>query len=336
MSAHHDDDFDAPDAPDDARHPPPASVPPPSPSLANHVVAAPLPGLFLANSVNIVGGSSHAGKTPLLAWLLGQFLDGGPVLGHALPTSYPVRHAVLCSDRSWASSTRHAFRAVVDRIAVYCPHDDMSFDVTKFRRRAERLEIFEQCLEKLQAPVSSVVWVDSLSTFTGVAPLDPDSYMVAFAVIRRILKRRGLTLIGTVPGVKPTTDMRYFRPQDRIAGSFAQLNYADTVLFLTTPEEQARKVYTLTVAPRQGPLERFDLRRTSDGGFAFSTILEEYGDILQHIPLPPATISTADLLEVLTPHPLPRSTFFAQLKELRAQGVVRLVRRGEYSKRAAS
>ena len=320
---------------DDHREGQPAtsSISPPSPSLAHHVVPHPIPGLIHANSVNIVGGSSHSGKTPLLAWLLEQFLEGGPVLGHQLPADLPVRHALLSSDRSWASSTKHVFRRVADRITAYCPHDDMSFDVTKFRRRAERLEVFEQCLEKLQAPVSSVVWVDSLSTFTGVAPLDPDAYMVAFAEIRRILKRRGLTLIGTVPGIKPTTEARYLRPQDRIAGSFAQLNYADTVMFLTTPEEQARKVYTLSVTPRQGQVERFDLVRTSGGGFAYSTAEEEFGDLLRLIPIQPERVATRDLLEQLTPQPLSRTTLFRQLKDLKAQGLVFVPEHGSYARR---
>lgn len=298
----------------------------------------PLPPVILGGTINLVGGSPFTGKTPLLAWLLRQFLAGN-VLGHPVPPGAVPQHAVICADRSWSRSGSVWFRDFPS-LRAYGLQDDLTYKKQNLRRKYERTAVFEHCLEQLgHLPRGTLVWVDPLSFFLGGNLLDPDGCMVACSELREICLHRGLTVIGTAHAAKQKANPseRYLNLLDRIAGSVSLFGYTDTAIYLASPQELDRQVYTLALFPRLAPRQSFDLvQDPKTGEFQIAPLGAEYSALVAALPLEPGMIAIGDLRQMLCPSKMSRATLFRQLRQLQEAGEARMVRHGQYQRRRPS
>jgi len=214
-----------------------------------------------------MAGASGTGKTSFLAWLAVQFRDSLPIFTHQ-PRPLPAQ-GIIVTDRSWLQSTSLWFEAAefLD-IRAYSLLDDESFDKRRLRRKHERILILEHCLDQLDLPRGSLLWIDPIALFLGGNLLDYDACLVACSEIRAICQERWLTVIGTAHTAKLKADVkaRYLRPQDRILGTAAQLAYTDTQMYLASPEEMDEaEHYTFLWNPHHAPSETFFLARDEAG-----------------------------------------------------------------------
>lgn len=229
----------------------------------------PLPPWFAGGSVNLLAGASGTGKTALIAQWAVAFRDGLTVCGHA---PHPLAAVgVLSADRSWAQSSQKWFAAAGwPDIPCYSIQDDLGFDLHRLLEKGVRamLAIFGNCLDQLALPPQSLLIAEPIADWLGGNLLDYRDCSVACRLIRRLLQHRQLTLIGLAHAAKQLADpkRRYQRLQDRLAGSTAILGYADTQMYLASPEELGVEHYTLHVNPHHAPSETFALEREPETG----------------------------------------------------------------------
>lgn len=239
---------------------PPAGTPIPTADLVTHLL--PRGGLCL------LAGSPNLGKTALLASTLRQLRDGEPVFGRTVARVPPM--GIISVDRRWTSGAGEWFKRVgYPDIPHYALADDRSLDTRTLRRRADRVSVLGEYIDRLRVPAGGLVCVDPLSLFLGGQLLDYDACTVACCEIRQLLQRRDLTLLGTVHTVKLRGDVkqRYIRPQDAILGSTAIAGSADTLLCLQGPEETGELSYALTIVSHTAPVETIHLERNELGLF---------------------------------------------------------------------
>lgn len=296
----------------------------------------PIEKILLANSVNLLAGAPGVGKTALIAWLLTRFRDTLPIFGY-LPCPIP-RIAFIGADRSWENSTRFWFEAAgYADIPHYSLQDDRAFPPVRLRNRAGRIQILEQCLEKVgPLPPGSLVVVDPLSLFLGGNLIDYDTCGVACSQIRRLCQDLQFTLIGTAHSSKQKADRkeRYKRLQDNILGSTALFGYTDTQMYLAAPDETGADHYTFLWAPHHKPPEMFPLGRDASGLFVpweDSTAAALEAGLLALIPLIEEGIGFGDL--VLAAEQMSRATVHRILQHFLEVGVVERVGHGRYRRR---
>lgn len=293
----------------------------------------PLPGIIQFGSINLLAGAPGVGKTALVVWLLKQLRDGGEIFGRR--ATAPPMVAYLCIDRGWYVARTWLDRAEFGPIRSYALADDDTFNLEILHNKRARLAVLKQCLDKLGVlPVGTVVIIDPLALFLGGNLNDYDTCAIFLVGIRRIIRERGLTVIGLMHASKQKNDKKeqYKRLQDRIVGSTAQHGYADTQMYLASPDETGEKFYTFVWAPHLSPSEAFKLERTENGLFAPygdpRPTLTEQGPILSAIPGTEAGIGFGDLVTQLPD--LSRSTIHRYLGHLVEQGVVERVGHGRY------
>ena len=307
----------------DAKRPIPASYPP-----------DPLPPLLKGGTLNVLGGSPLTGKTPLIAWLIRQFLEG-QVLGYPVPANAVSEHCFLSMDRSFAQTAAQWFTDLP--VKVYAPHDDLAYDTDQVERKSHLVEIFEDCLDRLNPAPNAVVWVDPLTVFLGGSLLDVHSCFTACTKIRRRIQRRRITVIGTAHSSKQKANPqeRYVNLIDRVAASAQLFAFLDTCFYLASPRELERNVYTLVTYPRTAASEQFDfVRAPKTGEFVLAPPDVEYGAVLALVPEPPDLVATGELQRHLcVPGGMSRATLFRQLRELIGQGQILQVRQGRYQRR---
>lgn len=278
----------------------------------------------------MLAGSSGVGKTCLMAWVLKRLKDGLPVFDH--PVNTPTKLGFICADRGYLTALYWLEKAEYPDVAFYSLADDVAFNTSRLRSKVSLIKILGECLDKLQLPPGALVVVDPLAIFMGGNLNDYMNCAVACLEMRRECSRRQLTMIGTAHASKQKSDRkeRYQRLQDRILGSSAQLGYADTQLYLASPEETQERFYTFLWHPHTAPPEVFPLGRNKEGLFvpwAESQQSEAEIKILQSITT--AEEGTA-FAEILITTEVPRATVFRYLKEMVDDGRLLKVGHGRY------
>lgn len=307
----------------DARQAPPPRFPP-----------DPLPPILRGSSINIIGGSPFAGKTPLMVWLIQQFTEG-TVLGYPVPEGAVSEHVFL-TIAGWLARTADWFTGLPVR--AYSLSDDLAFNPHNlYSRRADRIEVLTEALtHHLKPKPGALVWVDPLTTFFNGSLLDPDACFVNAMRLRRIALLGQFTLIGTAVSSKQkiSEHERQTTLLNRIAGSASFFGHMDTCLYLAPPSELDRTTHTLGLYPRKAPQQMFDLKQGEDGRFTYATPVEAHGLLRGAIPEPPGTITTGELQSLLCQPggSISRMTLFRYLRQAVDAKVVRQVQRGVYQR----
>lgn len=240
--------------------PPPSQLPP----------LDPLPAIIPFASVNLLAGASGVGKTCLTAWLATRFRDCLPIFGQQ---PNPVaKIAYLCLDRGWRSTKVWLERVGYPDIAYYSLTDDATFDINRLYNKRARVQIFRECLDRLELIPNSLVFVDPIALFMGGNLNDYDTCAVALIGIRRICEELGITIFGLSHASKQKNDKadQYKRLQDRILGSAAQHGYGDTQMYLASPDETGKPYYTFLLHPHLAKPREIFLDRAEDTGLFFA------------------------------------------------------------------
>lgn len=233
--------------------------------------------MFLAGSVNLLAGSSGAGKTALLAYLARLLQERKPLFG-VEPEKSPYL-AYISVDKSWQQSSSRWFRLEgIPEIKHYCLADDTTFRKSRMRAKNDRTAIFRECLAKVtpdgkQFPPGALLLFDPIALFLGGNLVDYDASAVACMEIREVLREMGRpAVLGSVHGGKMKTDKKqgYARLQDHILGSAALYGYTDTQLYLASADELKLKTALLHVSPHHGTPMNLFLGRETDGRFTFA------------------------------------------------------------------
>lgn len=247
------------------------------PPSAQSLSPGPLEPVFLAGSVNLLAGSSGAGKTALLA-LLARTLRAKQAVFGVQPAAVPYM-AYVGVDKSWkrSSSKWFALEGIPD-LKHYALSDDTTFRKSRLRTKNDRTAIFRECLAKVtpdgrQFPPGALVFFDPIAPFLGGNLIDYDTCAVAAMELREVLGEMGFpAVLGAVHGGKMKIDKKqgYARLQDHILGSAALYGYTDTQLYLASADELKLKTALLHVAPHHcKPINCF-LGREDDGRFVFA------------------------------------------------------------------
>lgn len=302
----------------------------------------PLEPLFLARSINLLAGSSGAGKTALMAMLARQFLRRQPVLGYAPTTEAPPYLAYIGTDKSWVESSSRWFELEGVRLKHYCLIDDRTFQKRRLRTKNDRTAIFHEFLNKVTPdgrtfPPGALVFVESIAIFLGGNLLDYDSTAVACMEIRQLLQEMGnAAVIGSVHGGKIKADKKqgYARLQDHILGSAALYGYSDTQMYLASPEELRSRHHVLQVTPHHAPPFRLDLSRDKQGRFLSEGqpgTPEHHGWVLECFTgAADATLDLATLVKEAVTRECSRSTLKRILESHIEAGRLVKVRHGVY------
>lgn len=327
---------------DDSAAPAPAA---PAPSTAPPVVAPPgvhpLEPIFLARSVNLLAGTSGAGKTALLALLSRLFHARADVFTAGAPPR-PVYQAYVGVDKSWEQSSRRWFALEgMHELPHYSLADDKKFQKRRLRTKTDRIAILEECLAKVSPnastfPPGSVVYLDSGALFLGGNLLDYDACAVACMEVRELCQKVGdIALIATVHGSKIKADKKqgYARLQDHILGSAALYGYTDTQLYIASAEELRAKSATFLWAPHHGQQETFSLLRDPQGRYLsheVSADVEASWIVSELAKAPGAELQFAALIRSAIDRGLSRATLARQLAREIGAGRVRKDRHGTY------
>lgn len=291
-----------------------------------------IPGILTYGSLNLLAGASGVGKTCLVSWLLAELQAGRPVFGH--PTTPPAAIGYLCADRGLRTSQYWFDKHGTQITTIYTPVEDLLFDPARLRNKFKLVAILEQFLRAMNLPPGSLIVVDPLALFLGGNINDYMSCAVACIEIRRVCQKLQLTLLGTAHAAKQKSDSKtqYQRLQDRILGSAAQLGYADTQMYLASPEETGEKFFTFLWHSHTAPAEVFPLGRDQEGRFipwAESAISQEEGKILAAMSTDPDGTSFMDLV---LKSEVSRATVHRYLLSLIKEGRVTRVGHGRYRK----
>lgn len=227
--------------------------------------------------MNLLAGSSGAGKTALLAYLARLLSEKRAVFG-VEPEKAPYL-AYVGVDKSWqqSSSKWFALEGIPD-IRHYCLADDTTFRKSRMRTKNDRTAIFRECLAKVTPdgkyfPPGTLVLFDPIALFLGGNLVDYDASAVACMELREVLREMGRpAVLGTVHGGKIKADKKqgYARLQDHILGSAALYGYTDTQFYLASADELKLKTAVLHVAPHHRSAITCFLGREPDGRFVFA------------------------------------------------------------------
>jgi len=269
-----------------------------------------------------------------MAWVLKRLKDGLPIFGREVNS--PSKLGFICADRGYLTALYWLEKAGYPDVAFYSLADDVAFNTSRLRSKVTLIKILGECLDKLQLPPGALVVVDPLAIFMGGNLNDYMNCAVACLEMRRECSRRQITMIGTAHASKQKSDRkeRYQRLQDRILGSSAQLGYADTQLYLASPEETSERFYTFLWHPHTAPAEVFPLGRSKEGLFvpwAESAQSEAETKILSVITTAAEGTAFAD---ILIASEVPKTTAFRTLQDLVNDGRVLKVGHGRYQRPA--
>lgn len=294
----------------------------------------PIPGIIEYGSLNMLAGASGVGKTCLLSWLLKQISLGLPVFG--TPTQAPTKIGYLCADRSIRTARYWLQKADYTGLQTYSIAEDPTFVPSRLRNKALLITVLEECLTKMNLPPGALVVIDPIAIFMGGNLNDYQGCAVACIEIRRLLRTKQLTAIGTAHASKQKSDKkeRYQRLQDRINGSGAQLGYGDTQMYLASPEETGAKYYTFRWHPHTAPPADFALGRDTAGMFvpwAESEEAAQENDTLALLPKDGTPLALAVLLEMAPA--TSRATLFRRLNALLNEGLIERPGEGLYKRK---
>lgn len=301
----------------------------PDPTQPTH--PDPIPGVLHYGSLNILAGASGVGKTCLLSWLLTRLRDGKPVFTREVPQ--PVKVGFIAADRGYLTAGYWFSKVGYRTVPFYSLADDKLFNTSRLRSKTLLPTILGECLDKLELPPGGLACIDPLALFMGGSINDYQTCAVACLEIRRQAQKRQLTLIGTAHAAKQKADKkeRYIRLQDRILGSSAQLGYADTQMYLASPEETGERFYSFLWHSHTALPEAFPLGRDRDGLFVpweQSVESQEEQTIYDMIPPDGSSIAFVTLQGLCSE--ISRATLFRRLNELIEAGRIERCDHGQY------
>lgn len=310
---------------------PPAVVVPFSSPVAD--LLDPIPRIIPTGGISLLAGGPNVGKTALLAGILRQLRDGHPVFGHQ-PNPIPAI-GVVAVDRRWATGAGMWFeRAGYPDVLRYALLDDKTFDPRSLRRKFERTQRLLEMVDKLKLPPGGLVVPDPIGLFLGGNLNDYDSCGVACLEIRTGLRDRGLTMWATAHSAKLKADKheRYLRVQDQLLGSTAIAGFADTQMYLASPEEISQPYYAFLWHPHGAPPETFKLERDEQGLFVpyRGTDQGNCTRVLAYLPDDGSELAGAAWYERAAEIPISLATFKRVVEVLQERGRVRRTRRGVY------
>ena len=305
----------------------------------------PLPGIFNAGFLSLLSGASGIGKTALIAALAVRFRDGGSLFG--VEVHPPAAVAYITVDRPWIGARRWFEAVGFPDIRQYSIVDDHDFAMALLGERKNGDEAFAKCVDALDLPRGSLIFVDPMTLFMGGNLLNYHRIATTCIRIHRQLQKSGHCVIGAFHTSKQKEDKksRYLRAQDRITGSGALLGFSDTQMNLMAPDEADRTdgVYQLLINPHQCPAQVVELTKDAKTGlFNLSASarslspLEQLDDDLRTLylllPPSPTPISTHSLIQLFADQDMSRATLFRGLKALAAAGLVVSAKRGAWLK----
>ena len=274
----------------------------------------PIERLLPGRQVHLLSGSSGAGKTSFLAWLLRAFNEESHLFGHVV--TRPPFIGYIGGDRSIEDAEKK-FRSAGCTVPCYGVVDDLRTrdELVKMQRGGydgeRNYPIFQLACEYFlrglpgspaRLPEDSLIVVDAMATVFGIEPAGRYLQNVAapLALLNQYCLRARYTLLLIHHGGKQMQDkqQRYARSQDRVLGSMGLLGFTSTQLQLTEPEltEHPRwGLHQLTVVGHAAPATVCWFRRNPETGLfaeAFPAQEEE-----QHFELPHSSTAVARLTE---------------------------------------
>jgi hypothetical protein len=115
-------------------------------------------------------------------------------------------------------------------------------------------------------------------------------------------------------------------------GSTSITGFADAILHLAGPEETGRPYYQLAWQPHGAPAQVYNLERDAQGLFVPYSGVDDTNkrSVLALFPDPPASVTTAGLMEHAEAIPLTKRTVHRVLETLLDQQLIEKVKHGEY------
>lgn len=266
-------------------------VPSPEPSPEPSPVLSPIEGLLPGRNVHLLSGSSGAGKTTLVGWLVSKLLTEDRVFGHLV--TKPPFIGYIAGDRELSDAREKFIAAGWADPPCYGLIDDSDRSVgAAIRRlgdrRAGRREVEEvdfpilnRALNYLsdkhfagnKLPTDSLIIVDGMATIIGVEPAGAYLRNVArpLVLLNRFAREERLTLLLIHHSGKQVADpkARYARPQDRTLGSMALQGFTSTQMFLTEPEltdDPTQGLHELSIRSHKAAVKNVRLRRDESTG----------------------------------------------------------------------
>lgn len=265
-------------------------------------------GYLALGQVHMLAGSSGAGKTSFVAFMLKRILEGQPLFGHK--THRPPFIGYMAGDRTLEDALGCFEAAGVDcsKISLYGLIDDESegvdADIALIGTEKGRFNLFWRVLlhwfGERNAPPGSLLIVDGLVAMLGI---DTSSRSLGKEIVRsfvefcKLCRRKQWTVILIHQGVKQRADSgtRYRRPQDRISGSMFLEAGTSTQMHISQPEDQ-QKHHEFFWGPHRMPPETHLLRRGEHGEF-----VEVLETLPEPVPLAEAYVSRTERILGLTP-----------------------------------
>jgi hypothetical protein len=295
----------------------------------------PIPRIIPAGGISLLAGGPNVGKTALLAGMMHALKHGLPIFGHQ---PNPVEAiGIVAADRSWSRGAGEWFhRAGYPDIRHYAMVDDRHFDPKTLRRKFERTARLMEMADRLALPKHSLLLVDPIGLFLGGNLNDYDSCAVACHEIRAMLRDRTWTILATAHSAKLKADKRerYLRLQDQLLGSTAIAGFADTQMYLASPEEIAKPYYAFLWHPHTSPAETFYLERDEQGLFVPYSGADQGNctRVLALFPEDGSEIELAALRELAGGIPVSKTTLYRVLETLLERDRIVKVRHGVYAR----
>lgn len=217
---------------------------------------APIPGVLDWGTVNLFGGSPHAGKTIELAEIAVRIRDGRPVFGHA---TIPVPIGIIITDHFW-EKTGQWFAKVgwpgIPHVSLR-DHDIGKIAWRRFMREPEeRQRVLRLALTKLALPPGGLVFLDLGQPFITDKINDYAEVTAGIVQLAEITRFEfELTAAATIHMNKQKQGQQYMKLQERFAGSAAFVGLSDTILALESHEDTNDVFKRLTIQSRELPKE---------------------------------------------------------------------------------
>lgn len=181
----------------------------------------PVPGLFESHTINLIIGTSGAGKTQFLLNQLENYGTGGGFLNHAAPPSGPVQLGMLACNRA-EDDIQHSlvkFPFLSDQqnfpYAMWEPEESLS-DSDNFHAAYDKLNSY---IVEARRPVRLLIIENLQALMTSGKILDTKLVKEFCNSLRVFCRARGVTIIGTVGTPKMKGTECYPQLADRIPGA---------------------------------------------------------------------------------------------------------------------
>lgn len=237
---------------------------PPTPASA---FPDPIPGVLPFGTVTVVAGAAGVGKTAMLADWIQRWRTGRTICGRS--TQPPTAFYYLAADRQWASHQLWFDAVGYPEIPHYSLADDKDFNHDKLRNANLALDVFVECVNKLDPIPGSHLIVDPVSPlFIKGDPNKARDVAVTLLRFSRLCAERQINITATAHFGKQKADPKdqYSRPQDRIAGSGAFAGFSDTQIYLIDPNPPTQPSHTLGWVPRHSAPAEFRFTRDPQTG----------------------------------------------------------------------